>query len=74
MTAKKAIPSLKDFPLSCGQCQFCHPIPEHKTLTGCYVSQPIFSHWDEEDPIYIDCVPIKVTRPACGKFKPTGDN
>ena len=61
---------LEDMSQCCGQCSFCHEIPENKREMGCYVSPPEYAYGETDVPDFLDFKPIKVTRPVCEKFKP----
>jgi hypothetical protein len=68
-------PTLADFTNHCGQCTYCGTKKDTKNDMGCYVEPPLFTHFEDEIPQFIDCLDVAVNRPACEKFKSKiGDN
>jgi hypothetical protein len=58
----------------CGQCKYCHELPEAKREVGCYVLPPEYAYGETDIPDFLDFKPVKVSRPSCEKFKPKGIN
>ena len=71
MTTTRKKPTLAETsPPCCGECSFCHPIPENKKDVGCYVEPPEYLYGEAEIADWAAFKPIAVTRPICHKFKP----
>lgn len=63
-----AKPKLSDFTQHCGDCLYCHAMPQDKKAVGCFVNPPEFSGWDGEDAMYLPRVITSVDRPHCRHF------
>lgn len=66
MVAKKQ--TLDDFKQTCGQCKFCHEVPDNKREVGCYVEPPEYAYGETDIPDFLDYKPVKVNRYICRHF------